>query len=161
MTFQVNHLPSNVKTYFLWKKFSLKNNQKKKKKNQNVVYCSRDWLLNLSHYGKIFLRQKCLKRLSLHHYIKDDLSKWYFKFSVYFKVVLRLWGIINLIPFLIMVHIWILKQKKWWANLGLLIIINRTGPSCSKLTTSLVNDSLKFKSSDTQICWNFLLKKCE
>ena len=25
------------------------------------------------------------------------------------------------------------------------------GPSCSKLTTSLVNDSLKFTSSDTQI----------
>ena len=34
-----------------------------------------------------------------------------------------------------------------------------SGPSCSKLTTSLVNDSLKFTSSDTQICWNFLLKK--
>ena len=32
------------------------------------------------------------------------------------------------------------------------------GPSCSKLTTSLVNDSLKFALSDTQICWNFLLK---
>ena len=28
----------------------------------------------------------------------------------------------------------------------------QTGPSCSKLTTSLVNDSLKFTSSDTQIC---------
>ena len=28
----------------------------------------------------------------------------------------------------------------------------RPGPSCSKLTTSLVNDSLKFTSSDTQIC---------
>ena len=28
---------------------------------------------------------------------------------------------------------------------------NRPGPSCSKLTTSLVNDSLKFTSSDTQI----------
>ena len=27
-----------------------------------------------------------------------------------------------------------------------------TGPSCSKLTMSLVNDSLKFASSDTQIC---------
>ena len=27
----------------------------------------------------------------------------------------------------------------------------RSGPSCSKLTTSLVNDSLKFTSSDTQI----------
>ena len=26
------------------------------------------------------------------------------------------------------------------------------GPSCSKLSTSLVNDSLKFTSSDTQIC---------
>ena len=27
-------------------------------------------------------------------------------------------------------------------------------PSCSKLTMSLVNDSLKFTSSDTQIQWN-------
>ena len=34
------------------------------------------------------------------------------------------------------------------------------GPSCSKLSMSLVNDSLKFTSSDTQICRNFLLKKC-
>ena len=34
-------------------------------------------------------------------------------------------------------------------------------PSCSKLTMSLVNDLLKFTSSDMQICWNFLLKKCE
>ena len=37
----------------------------------------------------------------------------------------------------------------------------QSGPSCSKLTTSLVNDSLKFRSSDTQKCRNFLLKKCE
>ena len=36
-----------------------------------------------------------------------------------------------------------------------------SGPSCSKLTTSLVNDSLKFTSSDMQICCNFLLKKRE
>ena len=27
-----------------------------------------------------------------------------------------------------------------------------SGPSCSKLTVSLVNESLKFTSSDTQIC---------
>ena len=27
-----------------------------------------------------------------------------------------------------------------------------SGPICSKLTMSLVNDSLKFTSSDTQIC---------
>ena len=35
------------------------------------------------------------------------------------------------------------------------------GPSCSKLTMSLVNDLLKFTLNDTQICWNFLLKKCK
>ena len=35
------------------------------------------------------------------------------------------------------------------------------GPSCSKLTMSLVNDTLKFTLSVTQILWNFLLKKCE
>ena len=29
--------------------------------------------------------------------------------------------------------------------------LRRPGPSCSKLTTSLVNDSLKFTSSDMQI----------
>ena len=43
----------------------------------------------------------------------------------------------------------------------MLHVIKESGPSCSKLTTSLVNDSLKFTSSDMQICWNFLLKKCE
>ena len=37
----------------------------------------------------------------------------------------------------------------------------RLGHSCSKLTMSLVNDSLKCTSSDIQICWNYLLKKCE
>ena len=35
----------------------------------------------------------------------------------------------------------------------------KTGLCCSKLTTSLVDDSLKFTSSDTQICWNVLLKQ--
>ena len=46
-------------------------------------------------------------------------------------------------------------------NVGILVImltINQdlrleiTGPSCSKLRMSLVNDSLKFTLSDTQIC---------
>ena len=40
-------------------------------------------------------------------------------------------------------------------------ILISSGPSCSKLTTSLVNNLLKFRSSDTQICRNVLLKKCE
>ena len=31
-------------------------------------------------------------------------------------------------------------------------VFKHSGPSCSKLTTSLVNDSLKFTSSDIQIC---------
>ena len=50
----------------------------------------------------------------------------------------------------------------WWFYLKRWTVpINRPRPSCSKLTTSLVNDSLKFTMSDTQICWFFLLKKCE
>ena len=44
-----------------------------------------------------------------------------------------------------------IDEKLWYES----------GPSCSKLTMSLVNDSLKFTLSDMQICWNFLLKKCE
>ena len=42
-----------------------------------------------------------------------------------------------------------------------MVLEKRTEPSCSKLTMSLVNDSLKFTLSDTQICRNVLLKKCE
>ena len=36
-----------------------------------------------------------------------------------------------------------------------------TGPGCSKLTTSLVNVSLKFLTLISQICQYFLLEKCE
>ena len=35
------------------------------------------------------------------------------------------------------------------------------GPSCSKLTTSLVNNSLKFQTFIFQIHYYFLLIKCE
>ena len=38
---------------------------------------------------------------------------------------------------------------------------SRTGPSCSKLTMSLVNDSLKFQMAILQIHCYFLCKKCE
>ena len=48
------------------------------------------------------------------------------------------------------------KQQRYWQ----MVDTRQTGPSCSKLSTSLVSDSLKFTSSDTQICWNILLKKC-
>ena len=36
-----------------------------------------------------------------------------------------------------------------------------SGPSCSKLTTSLVNVSLNFQKLISQICQYFLLKNCE
>ena len=36
-----------------------------------------------------------------------------------------------------------------------------SGPGCSKLTTSLVNETLKFQTLISQICQYFLLKKCE
>ena len=39
--------------------------------------------------------------------------------------------------------------------------ISYPGPGCSKLTTSLVNVSLKFQTLISQICQYFLLKKCE
>ena len=51
------------------------------------------------------------------------------------------------------VHSWYLK-----------LLISRSkfsGPSCSKLTTSLVNVSLKFQTLISQIRRYFLLKKCE
>ena len=37
----------------------------------------------------------------------------------------------------------------------------RHGPGCSKLTTSLVNVSLKFQMLISEVCHYFLLKKCE
>ena len=38
---------------------------------------------------------------------------------------------------------------------------NPSGASCSKFTTLLFNDSLKFQMAILQIHCNFLLKKCE
>ena len=42
-----------------------------------------------------------------------------------------------------------------------LILSKIPGPSCSKLTTSLVNVSLNFQKLISLICQYFLLKKCE
>ena len=47
-------------------------------------------------------------------------------------------------------------------NVHVMLELKRTpGPSCSKLTTLLVNDSLKFQTLISQICQYFLLKQCE
>ena len=47
-------------------------------------------------------------------------------------------------------------QKFWYQ-----IKYPKSGPGCSKLTTSLVNVSLKFQMLIPEICQYFLLKKCE
>ena len=44
------------------------------------------------------------------------------------------------------------KKKKNYIDVQADMGLYCSGPSCSKLTMSLVNDSLKFTSSDTQIC---------
>ena len=41
------------------------------------------------------------------------------------------------------------------------LCLTSSGPGCSKLTTSSVNVSLKFKVLISEICQYFLLKKCE
>ena len=38
---------------------------------------------------------------------------------------------------------------------------NQSRPRCSKLTTSLVNVSLKFQTLISEICQYFFMKKCE
>ena len=44
------------------------------------------------------------------------------------------------------------KEIRLTVTEDLLRFGNNSGSSCSKLMMSLVNDSLKFTSSDTQIC---------
>ena len=56
----------------------------------------------------------------------------------------------------------IFRQMSCTFNTGAaLMTMERPGPGCSKLTTSLVNVSLKFQKLISQICQYFLLKKCE
>ena len=49
-------------------------------------------------------------------------------------------------------HLWLFFYIIYLFFIGYNMIVCQHGPSCSKLTTSLVNDSLKFTSSDKQIC---------
>ena len=41
------------------------------------------------------------------------------------------------------------------------LTVQKYRAGCSKLTTSLVNETLKFQTLISQICQYFLLKKCE
>ena len=57
------------------------------------------------------------------------------------------------------VVLWI---TSWTTSPGVVRLISHlSGPGCSKLTTSLVNVSLKFQMLISEICQYFLLKKCE
>ena len=59
------------------------------------------------------------------------------------------------------------EPLKFYCNLGLHFCHlncnfgDNPGPGCSKLTTSLVNETLKFQTLISQIFQYFLLKKCE
>ena len=55
-----------------------------------------------------------------------------------------------LIPTVLYIPIYVLRKNRYRAIWD--TELYKSGPSCSKLTMSLVNDSLKFTSSDTQIC---------
>ena len=46
-------------------------------------------------------------------------------------------------------------------GIHILHVSKTSGPGCSKLTTSLVNKTLKFQKLISEICHYFLLKKCE
>ena len=48
-----------------------------------------------------------------------------------------------------------------WSQKLIYLLKYRSGPGCSKLTTSFINVSLKFQTLISQICQYFLLKKCE
>ena len=47
---------------------------------------------------------------------------------------------------------WLIFNRKFYCSVLKYSFKKQSGPSCSKLTMSLVNDLLKFTSSDTQIC---------
>ena len=47
------------------------------------------------------------------------------------------------------------------ASAALALFNSSSGPSCSKVTTSLVNVSLNFQKLFSQICQYFFLKKCQ
>ena len=57
-------------------------------------------------------------------------------------------------------HSYFVLRKKNKTSISICVMYS-PGPSCSKLTTSLVNVSLKFQTLILQIHCYFLLKKCE
>ena len=53
------------------------------------------------------------------------------------------------------------KDTELNMELNAIVKISKPGPGCSKLTTSLVNVSLKFPTLISQTRQHFSLKKCE
>ena len=58
---------------------------------------------------------------------------------------------------------WQWIQRSHWEYRGWVKYFNPfiPGPGCSKLTTSLVNETLKFQTLISEICQYFLSKKCK
>ena len=74
----------------------------------------------------------------------------FFFFVLFCFFLLLFFLLLLLLLFLIVIHRFIIGQVTLLNEV--LNVLGQTGPSCSKLTTSLVNYSLKFTSSDSQIC---------
>ena len=58
-------------------------------------------------------------------------------------------------------HILLSHLRNIVTRTGLHSHTQTSGPRCSKLTTSLVNETLKFQTLISQICQYFFMKKCE
>ena len=72
------------------------------------------------------------------HSVVYDLGLHYFHLPFFEAFLLNLVKCLN---YLVMLIVLLINNS-----------VLTSGPSCSKLMTSLVNDSLKFTISDTQIC---------
>ena len=132
----------NVKSYFL----------KKKKHTKNVINFSPAEFCQLS--GKGWKTNRVDPNQILCSVISHlDLDCWHKPDCMYLNVR-------NHIVFVWHVRSYFFgKIRIFQKVLPSILSVKISGPSCSKLTTSLVNDSLKFTSNDTQICWNFFAEK--
>ena len=85
---------------------------------------------------------------------------WFQNFAV---LIMKMTCLRNLILAFFVASVRIACQGicNWDATMSSLMEWYSSGAGCSKLTTSIVNGSLKFQTLMSEICQYFLLKKCE
>ena len=105
-------------------------------------------LYNFLPMHSFFFPLVYIKIITLLH-VFEELCLYISFYSRWFEVF---FGIIEYIDTVLFVCLFFLLERALYNK-----VLQKSGPSCSELTMSLVNDSLKFTSSDTQIC--FALQK--